>query len=85
MQRTYSARERVLLSLFGFLCLLAGIAMLAIIVSNPEARRDLLAWAGALAGFGLSTVAVKIGLTGTAWPYFERKVVFRAGSNEDDA
>jgi hypothetical protein len=85
MQRKYSGRERVLLAIFGFICLAGGLAMSAIAISNPEARRDPLAWVAAVGGFLLATVAAKIAATGTAWPYFEQRVVLPTESEGDDA
>jgi len=77
LPRTYTTLERSLFAIFALLCLSSALLFSAILATNVDARRNVAAWFAVLGGVVLTAVSLKIALTGTAWPYFERRIPFR--------
>jgi len=77
VSRIYSTLERSLFAVFGFLCLGVALLFCFIVATNIEARHNAAAWLAILGGGVLAAVSLKVVFTGSAWPYFERKIPFR--------
>lgn len=83
LTRIYSPLERSLFAVFALLCLGTALTFGFIVATDVETRRSPAAWLAIFGGFMLTAVSLKIVFTGSAWPYFERKVGFRPSPSDD--